>query len=59
MFETRKKVLTSSASEKETMSKVFELFMKDLYGEKLEQKRFDKEKNVFDAICSEIELEEK
>ena len=41
------------------MSKVFELFMKDLYGEKLEQKRFDKEKNVFEAICSEIELEEK
>lgn len=59
LFETRKKVLTSSASEKETMSKAFELFMKDLYGEKLEQKRFDKEKNVFDAICSEIELEEK
>ena len=41
------------------MSDMFRLFMEDLYGEKLDEKRYKSEKNVFDSICAQIELEEK
>ena len=57
LLEKRKEAVSGIKNDQESMSKVFELFIKDLYGNKLEEKHFTKEKAVFDEILREIELE--
>ncbi len=57
-FELRKKIISSGKKDEEIMSDMFELFMKDLYGEHLDTSCYEKEKAVFDATCREIAKEE-
>lgn len=57
-FEMRKKIMQSGKKDADVMSDMFSLFMKDLYGDKLDEKQFQSEKAVFDFLCAEAEREE-